>query len=284
MNNKEIETSSNELPPTLIMLWSLLFLSTSIYMFATNNIFVANLLFPAIMIFMIAETIDKTKIITRYATVSFGLLLTIVTLIYDKDINKYGNNFTDRIIQDINAATVKAVSPYTEARLENARLLKKDPVTYVEETMAKLDMKLNEYERVNLKALEIYAKGNSEFSDERINLFKQEITDLKTSNYKSNFIRLTLAANTFSLETCNKYNSTAFCADLADLTIPQIEMSETIKLGIIENTGLLNEEKTEKYLDIFYDKLDKALDKRPDRVLTYREANNIFESIPTKQQ
>lgn len=283
MNNKEIETSSNELPPTLIMLWSLLFLSTSIYMFATNNIFVANLLFPAIMIFMIAETIDKTKIITRYATVSFGLLLTIVTLIYDKDINKYGNNFTDRIIQDINAATVKAVSPYTEARLENARLLKKDPVTYVEETMAKLDMKLNEYERVNLKALEIYAKGNSEFSDERINLFKQEITDLKTSNYKSNFIRLTLFAKTFSLETCNKYNSKVFCDDLASQTIPEIKMNKTIRFESFINTGLMNHEQAKKYLGLVHEKLDKALDKRPDRVLTDREVNNIFESVPTNQ-
>lgn len=164
----------------------------------------------------------------------------------------------------------------------NEELIAKDPVAYVEETMAKLDMKLNEYERVNLKALEA-AKENNEISDEGIKSYKKYLTDVKTSNYKSNFIRLTLFANTFSLETCNKYNSTEFCADLADLTIPQIEMSESIKLKRLENTGLMNDEETKKYLDKVYEKLDEALDKRPDRVLTDREINNIFESVPTKQ-
>lgn len=231
---------------------------------------------------------DKYK--EALAVSALSILMLFGTLYNSKEINLLHNSLYKsegaQPVRDIIClANPKCMNSVKDSPLSKyEEILTKDPVTYVEETMAKLDMKLNEYERVNLKALEIYAKGNSEFSDERINLFKQEITDLKTSNYKSNFIRLTLAANTFSLETCNKYNSTAFCADLADLTIPQIEMSETIKLGIIENTGLLNEEKTEKYLDIFYDKLDKALDKRPDRVLTYREVNNIFESIPTKQQ
>lgn len=165
----------------------------------------------------------------------------------------------------------------------NEELIAKDPVGFVESNMAKLDIELNEYESVNLKALEAAAKENSEITDERIKFYKKYLTDVKTSNYKRNFIRLTLAANTFSLETCNKYNSTEFCADLADLTIPQIEMSESIKLKRLENTGLMNDEETKKYLDLVHDKLDKALDKRPDRVLTDREVNNIFESVPTKQ-
>lgn len=168
------------------------------------------------------------------------------------------------------------------SKLSKKEEISKDPVAYVESIMAKLDMKLNEYERVNLKALEA-AKENNEMSDDGIKSYKEYIANVKTSNYKSNFIRLTLFANTFSLETCNKYNSKVFCDDLASQTIPEIKMNQTIRFESFIRTGLMNHEQTKKYLDLVHDKLDKALDKRPDRVLTDREVNNIFESVPTKQ-
>lgn len=161
-------------------------------------------------------------------------------------------------------------------------LIVKDPVAHVESTMSKLDIELNEYERVNLMALKA-AKDNNEISDEGVKAYKKYLTDVKTSNYKSNFIRLTMFANTFSLETCNKYNSKVFCDDLASQTIPEIKMNQTIKFKSFINTGLMNNEQKERYLHLVHDKLDKALDKRPDRVLTDREVNNIFESVPTKQ-
>lgn len=282
MNNKEIEISSNELPKTLIILWSMLCLSTAIYMLATNNVFAVSFLFIAITTIMLPEIVEKPRTITRYATVSVGLLLIVFTLAYDKQINKYGNDFRDRIIQDINAATVSAVSLKTEARLANSRLLEKDPVAFVESTMAKLAIELNEYERVNLKALQTAAIYNSEITDERIKSYKEYIADVKTSNYKSNFIRLTLLANTFSLEACSKYNSKAFCDDLASQTIPEIKMNHAIRSESFIHTGLMNYEQKEKYLAKVHAKIDKALDKRPYRVLTDREVNNIFESVPTE--
>lgn len=181
-------------------------------------------------------------------------------------------------------ANLKCMNSVKDSPLSKyEELIAKAPVAHVESTMSKLDIELNEYERVNLMALKA-AKDNNEISDEGVKAYKKYLTDMKTSNYKSNFIRLTMFANTFSLETCNKYNSKVFCDELASQTIPEIKMNQTIRFESFIRTGLMNHEQTKKYLDLVHDKLDKALDKRPDRVLTDREVNNIFESVPTKQQ
>lgn len=227
---------------------------------------------------------DKYK--EALAVSALSILMLFGTLYNSKEINLLHNSLYKiegaQPLRDIICRTNPNYECDKTSKLSKKEEISKDPVAYVESIMAKLDMKLNEYERVNLKALEA-AKENNEMSDDGIKSYKEYIANVKTSNYKSNFIRLTLFANTFSLETCNKYNSKVFCDDLASQTIPEIKMNQTIRFESFIRTGLMNHEQTKKYLDLVHDKLDKALDKRPDRVLTDREVNNIFESVPTKQ-
>lgn len=276
-----------QLSITQIIINTALFIAVITYMSATKLAPITFIVFILPIIGLLVATDDLQDNYKAALVVSaLSTLMLFGTLYNVKEINSLHNDERSRAIKDFFClANPKCLHPVkAHAISTNEELIAKDPVAFVESNMAKLDIELNEYENVNLKALQTAAKENSEITDERIKFYKKYLTDVKTSNYKRNFIRLTLAANTFSLETCNKYNSTEFCAGLADLTIPQIEMSESIKWKRLEKTGRMNAEETRKYLDLVYEKLDKALDKRPDRVLTGREVNNIFESVPTKQQ
>lgn len=265
-----------------------LFISSIIYVFFADPAPTTFFLFAISICGLLAAIYDMADKYKEALVVSILATIMLFGTLYNaKSMNAAFNieNLTKLRTSICNASPLCVSDVETSQETEqskNKKLLTEDPVVYVESIMAKLDMKLNEYERVNLKALKA-AKDNNEISDEGVKAYKKYLTDMKTSNYKSNFIRLTMFANTFSLETCNKYNSKAFCDDLASQTIPEIKMNHTIRFESFIRTGLMNHEQTKKYLDLVHDKLDKALDKRPERVLTDREVNNIFESVPTKQ-
>ena len=108
---------------------------------------------------------------------------------------------------------------------------------------------------------------------------KEYIQLLETKRIKATekkFIEVTVSLNRFNPAICADYNSPEFCAQLAPLTIRQMEMKKNVDTFMSIGTSDMDDTEKAAYTADMKAKIDKALADKLDNALTRDELSTLF--------